>query len=369
MNYDLKDILKHFNIDFTPEMYGNGHINDTYMINSTPRYILQRINTSVFKEPEKLMSNIKKVTEYLQEEIKKSGGDSERETLNFVNANDGKIFFRDRNGSYFRVYKFIDRVRSYEFVENSSQFYNAAKAFGKFQKMLRDFPAKELYEVIPAFHDTRKRYENFKEAVEKDISKRVNNVKEEVKFALCRENYVDIIVDLLKNNELPVRITHNDTKLNNVLLDEVTGNGVCVIDLDTVMPGSLLYDFGDALRFGASTATEDEKDLNKVWFDLDLFRSFTKGFLEELRDDITKKEIELLPFSAVLMTYECGIRFLEDYLNGDVYFKVRYSDHNLDRARTQFKLVADMEGKLSEMKNIVEEELCHIKNCEFEESI
>jgi len=360
MNYNLQEILKQFNIEVDLEAYGNGHINDTYIVSGTPRYILQRINTDIFKNPKELMKNIKAVTEFLQDKIRKNGGDPTRETLTLVNTIDGKPFYETKDGLCFRMYKFIDNAKSYELIESETQFYHAARAFGKFQNMLRDFEADKLFEVIPNFHNTRKRFEDFKVSINENKSGRLNLVQNEVEFALNRENYVDVVVDLLDNNELPIRVTHNDTKLNNVLLDDTTGEGVCVIDLDTVMPGSLLYDFGDALRTGASTGREDEKDLDKVWFDLDLFKAFTKGFLEELGDSITEKELELLPFSAILMTYECGIRFLGDFLNGDTYFKVDYDTHNLDRARTQFKLIEDMESKLEDMNQIVREVY---KNC------
>jgi len=299
------------------------------------------------------MDNIKNITEFLRERIKENGENPNRGTLNFIPTTDGALLYKAADGNCFRMYKFIDNARSYELVENKSQFYNAAKAFGKFQKLLSGFSAESLFEVIPDFHNTRKRFEDFKFSVKEDKLGRAKGIKNEIKFALDREKYVDIVVDLLNSGKIPTRVTHNDTKLNNVLLDDVTGEGICVIDLDTVMPGSLLYDFGDALRFGASTGAEDEKDLDKIWFDLDLFESFSRGFLEEIGDNINEKEIELLPFSAILMTYECGIRFLGDYLNGDTYFKTDYLEHNLDRCRTQFKLISDMESKLEDMTNII----------------
>ena len=237
-------------------------------------------------------------------------------------------------------------------VENNDQLYNAARAFGKFQNMLADYPAEKLHETIVDFHNTRVRFANFKKAVEDNLAGRRDSVKEEIQFVLDRENDCGVIVDALANGEIPLRVTHNDTKLNNVMLDETTGEGVCVIDLDTVMPGSLLYDYGDALRFGGSSGAEDEKDLSKIWFDLDKFEAFTKGFLEVL-PSITDREIALLPFSIKLMTFECGSRFLADYLNGDTYFKIHYPEHNLVRCHTQFKLVADMEDKMDEMNAIV----------------
>jgi len=251
------------------------------------------------------------------------------------------------------MYNFVENAVSYDAIENPIQFYHAAKAFGRFQQMLSDFPVEILDETIPNFHNTRSRFSDFLAAVEADKVSRAVGIKSEIQFVLDREKYADVVNDAIKDGSVPVRVTHNDTKLNNVLLDVNTNEGVCVIDLDTVMPGSALYDFGDALRFGANHGAEDDKNLENVYCDLDLFEQFTKGFLEEVGESLTEKEIELLPFSAILMTYECGMRFLGDYLNGDVYFKIHYPEHNLDRARSQFKLVADMESKSDEMASIV----------------
>lgn len=356
MEYNLKEILKQFSIDIAVSPYGNGHINDTYIAESDVRYILQRINTDIFKNPDTLMENIQNVTEHLRKKIRQNGGDENRETLTVIPTINGDRYLKTDSGCY-RVYRFIENTVSYDNVENASQLYHAAKAFGKFQNMLADFPADKLYETIPDFHDTGKRFEALKQAIKEDAAGRAKTVAKEIEFALSHENEVNIVTDAIKSGEVPLRVTHNDTKLNNVLLDKDTGEGVCVIDLDTVMPGSMLYDYGDALRFGASSGTEDERDLSKIWFDLDLFEAFTRGYLEEVASVMTKKEIELLPFSAKLMTYECGIRFLTDYLNGDTYFKIHREHHNLDRARTQFKLVSDMESKTDSMKKIVEKYL------------
>ena len=219
MNYNLEEILRHFNVEITPQAYGNGHINDTYIVQSTPRYILQRINTDVFKNPVGLMENIKIITEFLREKIKENGGDPDRETLTLINTIDGESFYKTEDGSYFRMYKFIDNTKSYDLIENETQFYNAARAFGKFQNMLRDFPADRLFEVIPNFHNTRKRFEDFKISVNENKSGRLKLAESEVNFALNREKYVDVVVDLLSNKGWPTRVTHNDTKLNNVLLD------------------------------------------------------------------------------------------------------------------------------------------------------
>ena len=351
-NYILKEILDHFNISISPDSYGNGHINDTYLVRTNPGYILQRINTNVFKDPVSVMENIKAVTEHLREKISAAGGDPNRETLNLIPTVDGQPFYKDSDGNYYRMYIFIEGARSYDIVENPMQLYHAAKSFGNFQNMLSDFPAEKLHEVIPNFHNTVSRYADFKKAVSDNAAGRADSVKDEIKFVLDREADASVVVDDIAAGKIPLRVTHNDTKLNNVLLDEVTGEGVCVIDLDTVMPGSLLYDFGDALRFGGSSGAEDERDLNKIWFDLEKFEYFARGFIETL-PSITERELELLPFSVKLMTLECGSRFLADYLNGDVYFKVHSDDHNLVRAHTQFKLVADIESKMDEMRAIV----------------
>ncbi len=350
-NNNLTEILKHFNISISPDSYGNGHINDTYIVKTNPGYILQRINTNVFKDPVSVMENIKAVTEHLRAKILAAGGNPERETLNLIDTIDGKPYYVDDNGDYYRMYIFIEGAKSYDIVENPRQLYNAAKSFGNFQNMLSDFPAENLHEVIPNFHNTVSRYADFKKSVEDDVAGRAELVKDEIKFVLDREPDASVVVNDIENGKIPLRVTHNDTKLNNVLLDSVSGEGICVIDLDTVMPGSLLYDFGDALRFGGSSGAEDERNLDNIWFDLEKYEYFTKGFIETL-PSITARELELLPFSVKLMTLECGSRFLADYLNGDVYFKTHCEDHNIVRARTQFKLVADIENKMDEMNAI-----------------
>ncbi|MBR4206840.1 MAG: aminoglycoside phosphotransferase family protein [Clostridia bacterium] len=354
MENEFYEILRHFDISITPSVYGNGHINDTYLVHSQPNYILQRINKRVFTDPPAVMENILGVTAFLRDKIAKAGGDPDRETLNLITTVDGKPYYHHTDGEYYRMYKFIDHAISYDIVENPMQLYNAAKAFGKFQNLLADYPAEKLHETIKDFHNTRSRYAQFREALEKNLSGRADTARDEIDFVLAREKDAGVIVDALADGSIPLRVTHNDTKLNNVMLDETTGEGVCVIDLDTVMPGSLLYDYGDALRFGGSSGAEDEKDLSKIWFDVEKFTAFTKGFLEEL-PSITDKELALLPFSIKLMTLECGARFLADYINGDVYFKTKYPEHNLVRARTQFKLVKEIEDKMDELNAIVRE--------------
>lgn len=339
--------------------YGSGHINDTYAAvfsgngTQTHRYIMQRINHKVFRNPEKLMENIEGITKHLRKKIISKGGDPDRETLNIIPTSSGESFYKTVDGDYWRSYIFIEDAQTYDRVENEGHFYAAGKAFGKFQELLSDFHADKLYETIPDFHHTGKRYETFIKAVENDPFNRAAGVKEEIDFVIKRAGETNILVNMLKNSKIPLRVTHNDTKFNNVMIDDVSGEGICVIDLDTVMPGTALYDFGDSIRSGANPALEDEKDLDKVWMELSLFEKFTQGYLESASYFLTPEEIEYLPFGAKLMTLECGIRFLTDYLSGDVYFKVHRQGHNLDRTRTQFKMVADMENKWDEMQQIV----------------
>lgn len=357
MAYNLADICSKFNIKTHIEAYGNGHINDTYLCKSKPSFILQRINTNVFKNPDEVMENIYNVTTHLKEKIEAAGGDSDRETLTVIRTRDGENYYKADSENFFRMYNYIDNSVSHDTAEDPVQLYHAAKAFGKFQRMLDDFPIDSLHETIKDFHNTPVRCMQLDDAIKNNFSGRLESAEKEVKFALEYKKYASLITDAIKEGSVPLRVTHNDTKLNNVLFDKDTDEGVCVIDLDTVMPGSILYDFGDALRFGGSSGTEDEKDLDKIWFDLEKFEQFTKGFLSEVSSCLTEKEIELLPVSVLIMTYECGIRFLADHINGDTYFKIHRENHNLDRARTQLKLVGDIEKKLPEMAEIVKKYL------------
>ncbi|MCM1174618.1 MAG: aminoglycoside phosphotransferase family protein [Blautia sp.] len=340
--------------------YGNGHINDTFLLvyempgGAKKQYILQRMNHDIFKRPRQLMENIVNVTEYLRERILSQGGEPERETLNVIKTHDGENYYRDDGGNYWRMFLFIERTICLEKVESAKDFYDSAVAFGNFQRMLADYPAEKLHETIPNFHNTPSRFLDFQKAVKEDKMGRAASVKEEIAFALAREKDTSILTTLLADGKLPLRVTHNDTKLNNILFDAESRKALCIIDLDTVMPGLSHYDFGDSIRFGACTGEEDEKDLSRIELDLSLYEVFTKGYLEGCGGRLTDKEIEMLPMGAKLMTYECGIRFLADYLEGDVYFKVHRDGHNLDRARTQFRLVADMEAKWDEMQAIVE---------------
>lgn len=361
-NFDIEEIREHF--DFEGDYTGfypihNGHINNTYVLEfengeNVKSYLLQQINTNVFNDPEKLMENVVGVTEYLHKIIVENGGDPDRETLNVIKTRDGKPFLVSNDNRYWRCYNFITDAYTCQTIENPVVFYNSAVAFGNFQRLLADYPADSLHETIPNFHNTVSRYADLMSAVEKNAAGRLDSVKEEVQFAKDREKDTHVVVDLINEGKLPMRVTHNDTKLNNVMFDNQTDKGICVIDLDTVMPGSSLYDFGDSIRFGANHAAEDEKDLSLVYLDLNLFEQYCRGYLESAGKSLTKTEIEYLPFSAKLMTFECGMRFLGDYLNGDTYFKTAYPEHNLDRCHTQFALVADIEKKFDEMKAIVE---------------
>ncbi len=341
------------------EPFGCGHINDTYVLyfkrefEHPLRYIVQGINHRIFKNVDQLMENIDHVISFIAQKVIKEGGDLSREVLQIVKTIDDKLYYDAGNEHYYRAYVFIDDAVSLQLITQPEHFYQSAKAFGKFQKQLSDFPADTLFETIPNFHNTRDRYRLFTEAVEQDIVGRAKSVQEEIEFIQKREKDTGVLLNLLEAGKLPLRVTHNDTKLNNVMLDVKTGKGVCVIDLDTVMPGLVHYDFGDSIRFGASTATEDETDLSKVSMNLELFELFSKGFLEECGDSLTETELEYLPFGAKLMTFECGMRFLTDYLNGDTYFKIHREHHNLDRCRTQFRLVADMENKHEQMTEII----------------
>lgn len=338
--------------------YGNGHINDTFLLvyempdGTKKQYILQRMNHEIFRNPQQLMENIVNVTTYLREMIVSQGGEPDRETLNVVKTRSGENYYQDSDGNYWRLFLFIERTICLEKVESAEDFYDSAVAFGNFQRMLADYPAETLHETIPNFHHTPSRFLAFQRAVREDKLGRAASVKAEIEFALAREKDTSVLTDLLAAGQLPLRVTHNDTKLNNILFDENSRKALCIIDLDTVMPGLSHYDFGDSIRFGASTGEEDEKDLSRIELDLSLFEVFTKGYLEGCGGRLTDKEIEMLPMGAKLMTYECGIRFLADHLEGDVYFKIHRDGHNLDRARTQFKLVADMEAKWDAMRAI-----------------
>ena len=338
--------------------YGSGHINDTYRLTyetsqGTKRYILQRMSRNIFKKPVELMENISGVTSWLRKKIIENGGDPERETLTLVKSQTGLTDFVDSDGEYWRVYLFIEGATCYDAVKDDNDFYQSALAFGHFQRLLADYPAETLHETIPNFHNTPDRMRIFRETLRKDVCGRAKDVQPEIRFIEEHEKLAYVLYDLLEQGRLPLRVTHNDTKLNNIMIDDETGRAICVIDLDTVMPGLSAYDFGDSIRFGASTGEEDERDLSKVSCDLHLYEVYVKGFIEGCGGALTETELDMLPWGALLMTFENGIRFLTDYLDGDHYFRIHREGHNLDRCRTQLKLVSDMEKKLPEMQKIV----------------
>ena len=346
----IENILK-FQIEGKPINYkpfGGGHINRTFAVetDANQKYILQQINTHVFKEPAKLMKNIIAVTEH----IKKKANNSQ-EVLNFLQTEDGDFYHKDKQERYWRCYKLVKGI-CLDAPETDTDFYESAIAFGNFQQQLSDFPAETLYETIPNFHNTPKRYQSLDESIKKDTHNLAKTIQKELDFVAERKNESGIIQKLLDNGTIPLRVTHNDTKLNNVLLDPTTRKALCVLDLDTVMPGTSLIDFGDAIRFGAATAPEDTTDLDKMTLNLHLFEVYTKGYLEAC-STITDKEIDLLPLGAKTITIELAIRFLTDYLNGNQYFRIDYPEQNLARAKAQLKLAADMETKWEEMRKII----------------
>lgn len=345
----------------------SGHINDTFVIEFEDKlgvihsYLLQKININVFKNPIQLMENILGVTDFLCKKVSQQGGDAERECLYIIKTKNDEPFIYCEEDGYWRCYNYISDSYTIDSISSPEVFMSAAKAFGKFQNMLADYPIETLYDTIPNFHNTLSRYNDFLTAVDQNLSGRLDTCLPEVEFVKQRKDDAGVLVKLLEKGKLPLRVTHNDTKLNNVMFDKDTKESICIVDLDTVMPGLSLYDFGDSIRFGANTAAEDEKDISKVSLDLQLFEFYVRGYLSEAGTSLTEREINYLPFSAKLMTYECGMRFLTDYLNGDTYFRVHYPEHNLIRCRTQFALVADIEKKFDKMKAIVEAEKAKIK--------
>ncbi len=354
----IREAISLFHIDgniLDYHRYGNGHINDTYLVvTDKEKYIFQRINHLVFSNVERLMHNQELVTKYLAERLKKLGNYDNRLLLNIVYTNNKKSYiYYDKK--YYRCYQFIEGGQCLEKIHNPYEFELSGIAFGRFQKLLSGFDANKLYDIIPNFHNTKERFQQLLNAIDKDTMGRAKNCQDIIAEFLQRKHYCSKIVDALESGEIPIRVTHNDTKLNNVLIDIEQDKPLAVLDLDTVMSGSIVYDFGDSIRYGANTGVEDERDLNKVNFSMELFKAFCRGFIGEVKDILTKTEIENLAFGAILMTYECGMRFITDYLNGDTYFKISRQNHNLDRAKTQLKMVVDMENSYNDMNKYIGE--------------
>ena len=339
--------------------YGEGHINDTFCVHTQPadracrRFILQRMSAAAFKRPDELMENIIGVTDYLGRQIEKAGGDRSREALEVLRPKNGEPYYTDSLGGAWRLYPFVEDTVCYQSAQSPELFAASGRAFGRFQRLLRDYPASTLHETIPRFHDTEDRLQKLRDAVAADKLGRAKDCRKEIDFCLDREADCSVALSAMREGRIPLRVTHNDTKLNNVLMDKDTGEGLCIIDLDTVMPGLAINDFGDSIRFGANHSAEDETDLSKVDLDVELFAAYTAAFLEGAGGSLTDAEIDLLPWGAKLMTLECGIRFLTDHLAGDEYFHISREGQNLDRCRTQFKLVADMEARWQELCEIV----------------
>ena len=359
MNEHELAILRQFCLDAEPASctpYGCGHINRTYLVATAGGrcYILQKINHHTFRDVAGLMENIELVTEHLRRK-----SPDPRSVLTLIRTKDGKSYLEADDG-YWRVFRFVEDSICLQQPESDADFYESAVGFGTFQQLLSDFPAEKLHETIPNFHNTPDRYRAFLETLTRDPMHRAAQVQPEIEFALARQAEMATLQNALDAGELPLRVTHNDTKLNNVLFDAKTRRALCIIDLDTVMPGSALYDYGDSIRFGAATAAEDERELDKMEMSLERFRVFTRGYVRAC-PGLTQKELELLPLGAKVMTMECGVRFLTDHIDGDNYFSIHREGQNLDRARTQFKLVADMERKWDKMKEIVNEEVQNAK--------
>jgi Ser/Thr protein kinase RdoA (MazF antagonist) len=354
----ILEVASNFCIDETiQEVFEitTGHINRTYhLITGAPRsYILQKVNTVIFKDTAGLMNNISLVTKHLRARLISAGKNADREALQLIPTKQGETYLMLGDEAW-RMYLTIENARTYDRATSNDMFCEVGRAFGSFQRELADFDASQLCETIPAFHDTVQRYAYFEEIVARDVVGRRAEVESEIAFFMERKKHAGFIVDGIREGRFPLRVTHNDTKLNNIMIDDETGKGICILDLDTVMPGSVLADFGDAIRFGASTAAEDETDLSLVYMDIDKFSAFAKGFVGGLEGSLTENEVRALPMGAYMMTLECGLRFLTDYLNGDTYFRIKHPTHNLDRARNQMKLVEDMEAKMSQMNEIIE---------------
>lgn len=363
MNFDLEEIITQFQVNgvvISVEPYGTGHINQTYLAimqedgGGMQNFILQHINAHVFLEPEKVMANIERITTHLKQKIRQMGGDPSRETLTFIPAQNGRFFYKTTHGDYWRLEKFIDNAQTYIHAPTLTHYYEAAYAYGRFQTMLSDFPLNQLHETIPYFHHTEKRLLALETAVGQNTAQRVSPADAEINFIRDRAAMAPILTNLQTSGQIPLRVVHNDTKLDNIMFDNHTNKGVCVIDLDTVMPGIALFDFGDAVRAGTNRAAEDEPDTSQVTFDLKIYEQIAHGFLDAARFTLTALEIDYLAFATRLIVYEQAIRFLADYLNGDSYYKTTHPQQNLHRARTQIKLLQLMEANQTEMTDIID---------------
>lgn len=360
MAYRIKQVSEEFDIlgDFvSAAAYGTGHINDTFRVvydqgGTEVHYLFQRINHRVFKNPPLLMENIERVTTHITEKIKARGQDASRRALCLVKARDGAAYVRDAEGDYWRSYIFIELAKTYDVLQSADQAFQAAKAFGEFQKELADLPLPRLHETIPDFHHTPKRIDALEAAILRDSHNRVRSARREIDFVMARRDETACLIKLNAAGDIPERVTHNDTKLNNVMLDDATGEGICVIDLDTVMPGLVLYDFGDMVRSAVSPAAEDERDVGKVGVRMCMFEALVDGYLDSA-EFLNATERGLLPAAGKVISFESGIRFLTDYLWGDVYFKTHREGHNLDRCRTQFQLVRSIEEHEEQMNAYV----------------
>ncbi|MBE2224764.1 MAG: aminoglycoside phosphotransferase family protein [Anaerolineae bacterium] len=363
MKPTLPQIVSQFQIEgelVEIKPYGSGHINSTFLVQLSQGagreqgLILQRINQHVFTEPEKVMANIGRVTAHLCQKIVKDGGDPSREALTFLPTKNGRFYHKTSSGDYWRMELFIEGAKTYQHAPSLQHYYEAAYAYGRFQSLLADFPVNELYETIPHFHHTVKRLVAFETAVAQDSAKRASTVTEEISFIRERTDMAPVLTTLQETGQIPLRVTHNDTKFDNVMIDIQTGKGVCVIDLDTVMPGIAMFDFADAVRSGANLAAEDESETDKVTFSLEIYARLAHGFLDATHHNLTPLEIDHLAFAARLITYEQAMRFLTDYMNGDRYYKTDHPQHNLDRCRTQIRLLQLMEASQVEMAEIIE---------------
>lgn len=361
MNDNLVEIAKQFVLDGTVvkiEPFGNGHINDTYRVatkeSKVPDYILQRKNHQVFKDIPGMMENIIRVTDHIRKKlVQQDVRDVEKRVIQHIKTNKGDYFYKDPDGNFWTVFLLIKGSHSVENIENPDHAYLAGKGFGRFQKQLKDLPGKPLNETIIDFHNIEFRYRNFRNSLTVNYKNRKEQCKKEIDFALEKEEEMHTLIKAERKGEIPSRITHNDTKINNILFDNF-GQILCVIDLDTVMPGLVHFDFGDAIRTAANSAEEDEPELDKISINLQIFEAFAKGFLEETKSFLTQKEVDLLPHSAKFMTFIMGLRFLTDYLDGDVYYKIEHPEHNIQRCRAQFKLVQEIGKHEEKMKSIIE---------------